>query len=55
MTVILNGYKVIDSALVPELPAKGPIGLQHHGRWQSGKWLSAPSLIQFRNIYIKEM
>ena len=55
VTVILNGHKVIDNALVPELRSKGPIGLQHHGRWQDGKWLYAPSLIQFRNIYIEEM
>lgn len=55
VTVILNGHKVIDNALVPELPAKGPIGLQHHGSWRDGKWAGPPSLIQFRNIYIKEL
>ena len=31
MTVELNGVVVIDNALLPGLPASGPIGLQHHG------------------------
>jgi hypothetical protein len=55
MTVILNGKLVIDDARLPEIPARGPIGLQHHGAMTDGRWTSPPSLIQFRNIYIREL
>ncbi len=55
MSVELNGIVVIDNALLPELPASGPIGLQHHGSKKDGEWVSPPSLVQFRNIYIKEI
>jgi len=44
MTVVLNGEKVIDSAHLPDLPERGPIGLQHHG-----------DSVQFRNVWIKEL
>jgi hypothetical protein len=44
MTVFLNGEKVIDSALLPDLPERGPIGLQHHG-----------DPVQFRRIYWKPL
>jgi hypothetical protein len=44
MTVVLNGDKVIDAANLPNLPATGPIGLQHHG-----------DPVQFRNVWIKEI
>jgi hypothetical protein len=46
---------VIDNALLPGLPEKGPVGLQHHGGFADGKYLGPPSLVQFRNIYIKEI
>ena len=55
MTVELNGIVVIENALLPGLPASGPIGLQHHGSKQNGEWNSPPSLVQFKNIYIKEL
>jgi hypothetical protein len=55
MTVELNGIVVINNALLPDLPASGPIGLQHHGSMKDGKWVSPPSLVQFKNIYIKEI
>ena len=55
ISVILNGYTVIDNALFEGVPEKGPIGLQHHGRWADGEWAGPPSLVQFRNIYIKEL
>jgi hypothetical protein len=55
MTVELNGIVVIDNALLPEIPLSGPIGLQHHGSKKDGEWVSPPSLVQFRNIYIKEL
>jgi len=42
ITVVVNGEKVINAARLPDLPPKGPIGLQHHG-----------DLVQFRNIWIK--
>ncbi len=55
MSVELNGILVIDNALLPELPDKGRIGLQHHGSKKDGEWVSPPSLVQFRRIYIKEI
>lgn len=55
MTVVLNGKTVIDNARLPGLPPKGPIGLQHHGGVKDGKYLGPPSLVQFRNIYVKEL
>jgi len=55
MSVELNGISVIENALLPELPEKGRIGLQHHGVKTNGEWTSPPSLVQFRRIYIKEI
>lgn len=55
LTVELNGIVVIENALLPDLPDKGRIGLQHHGSKRDGEWVSPPSLVQFRNIYIKEL
>ena len=53
--VKLNGEEVITNALLPNIPAKGPIGLQHHGGFKDGKYVGNPSLVQFRNIKIKEL
>ena len=55
MTVELNGIVVIENALLPEIPESGPIGLQHHGSKKDGEWNSPPSLVQFKNIYVKEL
>jgi hypothetical protein len=55
LTVELNGVVVIENAVLPGLPEEGPIGLQHHGSKKDGEWVSPPSLVQFRNIYIKEL
>jgi len=55
LTVVLNGERVIEKAQLPEIPAKGRIGLQHHGSKKDGKWTSPPSLVQFRNIHITEL
>jgi hypothetical protein len=55
LTVVLNGIKVIDDAQLPGVPAKGPIALQNHGQKKDGVWVSPPSLVQFRNIAIKEL
>jgi len=40
---------------LPDLPERGPIALQHHGGKKDGVWNSPPALVQFRNIYIKEL
>jgi hypothetical protein len=55
LTVVLNGITVIKDARLPGLPESGPIGLQHHGSKRDGEWVSPPSLVQFRNISIKEL
>lgn len=55
VNVTLNGQLVIDQANIPNLPAEGPIVLQHHGSKKDGKWAGPPSLVQFRNIAIKEL
>ena len=55
LTVVLNGVTVLDAAELPEVPAKGPIGLQHHGAKKDGIWTSPPALVQFRNISIQEL
>jgi hypothetical protein len=44
MTVDLNGVRVIDAARLPALPARGPIGLQHHG-----------DPVQFRELWVKPL
>jgi len=55
LNVELNGHIVIENAELPGLPYKGAIGLQHHGGKVNEKWTGPPSLVQFRNIYIKEI
>lgn len=54
LTVVLNGELVIENAELPGVPARGPIALQHHGVRKDGVWTSPPSLVQFRNISIRE-
>lgn len=44
MTVVLNGQTVLESEQLPDLPAAGPIGLQHHG-----------DPIEFRNIWVRKL
>ena len=56
--VKLNGEEVISNAELPGIPQTGPIGLQHHGIQYDAstqKWKGPPSLVQFRNIFIKEL
>lgn len=57
VTVVLNGQTVIDSSRVPGAPPTGPIVLQHHGGYNEKKkqWSPASALVQFRNIWIREM
>jgi hypothetical protein len=43
LSVTLNGKLVIDKAQLPDIPAEGPIGLQHHG-----------GAIDFANIWVKD-
>ncbi len=57
ISIINNGIVVIDNALYPGLNTEGPLGLQHHGGIddKTGKLKGASSLVQFRNIWIKEL
>lgn len=57
ITIINNGITVIDNALNPGMEKPGRIGLQHHGgiNPKTGKLQGASSLVQFRNIWIKEL
>ena len=55
VTVVLNDKTVIENALLPGVPVRGPIGLQHHGTISEGQWTRPPSLVQFRKIYIKQL
>ncbi len=57
VTIVLNGEKVINKAQMAGIGNRGPIVLQHHGGYNenTGKWSPASALIQFRNIWIKEL
>lgn len=55
LSVELNGHLVIDSVPLPDVDERGPIALQHHGSKTDGEWVSSPSLVQFRNIEIREL
>ena len=44
LSVSINGRVVLDNAQLPGVPARGAIGLQHHG-----------SAIDFANLWIKEL
>jgi hypothetical protein len=55
LTVVLNGETVLENAQLPGIPARGPIALQHHGSMKDGNWTGPPSLVQFRNIAVKEL
>lgn len=56
LTVELNGHTVLDQAQLPDVPESGKIALQHHGSLnENGEWVSPPSLVQFKNISIKEL
>jgi hypothetical protein len=57
LTVKLNGEEVVSNAELPGVPARGRIALQHHNVWnaKAKKFTGPPSLVQFRNIYIKEL
>lgn len=56
VSVNLNGKSVLPGVTIPGLPARGPLGLQHHGGMsRDGKWTSPPALMQFKNIFVKEL
>jgi len=55
ISVVLNGKSVLPGVKIPDFPAKGAIGLQHHGGMKDGKWISPPSLVQFKNVFVKEL
>ena len=56
LTVVLNDKTVIEEAQLPGVPEKGRLALQHHGGVDAeGNYRPASSLVQFRNIYIKEL
>lgn len=55
LTVFLNGKKVIDNAQLPGIPPKGRIGFQHHGGKKNGKYGPLSSLLQYKNICVKEL
>ncbi len=54
--VVLNGKTVLPGATLPALPLRGRIALQHHGgKNAAGQWNSPPSLLQFKNIFVKDL
>jgi hypothetical protein len=57
ITVVNNGITVINNALYPGMAEWGRLGMQHHGgiNPETGKLQGASSLVQFRNIWIKEL
>jgi len=56
LTLILNNKMVLENAQLPEVPEKGRIAFQHHGGVnKDGSYKPASSLVQFRNIWIKEL
>jgi hypothetical protein len=55
LRLVHNGKEVIPTITLPDLPAEGPIGLQHHGSNKNGVYGGIPALVQFRNIYVKEL
>lgn len=56
VTVVLNGVTVIENAQLPGITPDGAVGLQHHGaRNKEGQWTSPPALLQFKNVYVKDL
>jgi hypothetical protein len=55
VTVALNGKIVLPGATIPDLPPRGRLAFQHHGGKKDGQWNGPPSLLQYKNIFIKEL
>ena len=53
--VDLNGVNVLPGATIPDLPPRGRLAFQHHGHKQGGAWAGPPSLVQYKNVFIKEL
>jgi hypothetical protein len=55
--LVHNGQNVIPKWTLPDLPPEGPIGLQHHGgpKGPDGNYTGIPALLQYKNIYVKEL
>lgn len=54
--VVLNGKTALPGITIPNLPARGRLAFQHHGgKNKEGAWSGPPSLVQFKNVYIKEL
>lgn len=55
LTVLLNEKLVIDNARLPGIPEKGALALQHHGGYNDGAYQPSSSVVQFKNIFIKQL
>ena len=55
LTLKLNGKTIVDGVTFPGIGTEGPLVLQHHGGKKGDTWNNASALIQFRNIWIKEL
>jgi hypothetical protein len=55
LTVVLNRQTVLREARLPGIPPRGRLGLQHHGGKRNGEWTGPPSLVQFRNLHVREL
>ena len=55
LTVINNGHTALENAQLPGVPSRGRLAFQHHGGLRNGQYSPASSLVQFRNIFIKEL
>ena len=55
VTIALNGKLVIPGATIPSIPDRGRLGFQHHGTRKDGAWTGPPSLVQFKNVYLKRL
>jgi hypothetical protein len=55
VSVKLNDKAVLPGVTIPGIPASGAIALQHHGSMRNGQWTGPPSLLQFKNIFIKTL
>jgi hypothetical protein len=53
--VLLNGQTVLPGVSIPGLPPKGRLALQHHGAMKDGQWTSPPALLQFQNVFLREL
>jgi type 1 glutamine amidotransferase len=55
VTIALNGKSVIPGATIPSIPDRGRLAFQHHGSKKDGAWAGPPSLVQFKNVYLRRL